>query len=228
MNAPTSFGTSTIIAESPVVRISRAAPCARLSLRARGDLAPLGSALGLALPTKVGQRAAVGDLEACCLGPDEWMLHAPEGSAEEIRSACAHVYEAHPHSLVDVSGREVTLVIDGPRAADLLTLGMARDPDSIAVGEGRRTLVDGVTVILWRDAVDLFYLDVWNSFAPHLMQLFETGCRELAAETLESKGHTRLDEDRQTVISEAVIASPHAEELRGWKSRLARAGIGWA
>lgn len=184
MNTPISDLMPAVMVESPVVRVARAAPCARLSLRARGDLAPLDAALGLTLPTRIGRRARAGALETLCLGPDEWMLHAPEAIADGLRSACAEVYETRPHSLVDVSGREVTLVIEGARAEDLLTLGMPRDPDSIGVGEGRRTLVDGVTVILWRDAADRFRLDVWHSFAPHLLYLLEIGSRELAAEAL--------------------------------------------
>ena len=89
---------------------------------------------------------------------------------------------SHPHSLVDVSGREVTLVIDGPRAAELLTIGCARDIEAIPVGQGRRTAFDNVTVILWRDAATVFRLDVWTSFAPHVAGLLDAGCRELAAE----------------------------------------------
>ena len=88
----------------------------------------------------------------------------------------------HPHSLVDISAREVTLTIEGPKAAELLTLGCPRDIATIAPGEGRRTLFDGATVVLWRDAADRFRMDIWNSFAPHVAQLLQTGCKELAAE----------------------------------------------
>ena len=182
MNAPVPPLVPAVLAESAAARISLAAPCARLSLQARGDLTLLDTALGLVLPDRVGRRAEAGEVEAICLGPEEWMLHAPEPKADAIRAACAGVYATLPHSLVDVSGREVSFVIDGPRAAELLTLGCPRDIDSIAVGEGRRTVLDDVTVILWRDGDALFRLDCWHSFAPHLLHLFEIGCRELAAE----------------------------------------------
>lgn len=171
------------LAETAVARVRRAAPAGRLSLRARGDVAPLEAALGLSLPGAIGQRTGAGGTEALRLGPDEWIIHAPEDRVAGLREACDAIYDAHPHSLVDVSGREVTLLLDGPQADVLLTLGMARDPDSIAVGEGRRTLFDGVTVILWRDAPTTFRMDVWHSFAPHVIHLLQIGCRELAAET---------------------------------------------
>lgn len=184
MNAVTTSFTSGTLAETRAARVSMAAPCGRLSLRARGDLAPLGAALGLSLPEKIGRRAASDLAEAICLGPDEWALRVSAGQVETVRAACADVYAGHPHSLVDVSGREVTFVIDGPRAADLLTLGCPRDIATIAVGDGRRTAFDGATVVLWRDGADSFRMDVWHSFAAHILALLETGCRELAAETL--------------------------------------------
>lgn len=165
-----------ILTASAVAQVSLAVPVGRLALRARGDIAPLNAALGFDLPERIGQRNG----GAIKLGPDEWTIHAADTAP--LVAACAEIYAAHPHSLTDISGREITLVIEGPRAADLLTLGCSRDIDSIPVGEGRRTVCDGATVVLWRDGPNLFRMDVWHSFASHLLHLFETGCRELAAE----------------------------------------------
>lgn len=171
-----------LLVETAAARVSLAAPVGRLSLRGRGDMAPFGSALALMLPSRIGARAVNGTRAVLCLGPDEWVVIVAPGEVDGIVEACAALYPDHPHSLVDVSSREVTLVIDGPRATELLTFGMARDPESIAVGEGRRTAIDGLSVVLWRDAEDAWRIDVWNSFAEHLLGLLETGCRELAAE----------------------------------------------
>lgn len=183
MNAPASSFASGLLVETSAARVSVAAPRGRLSLRARGDLSPFVTPLGLTLPTQIGERAASGAVEAICLGPDEWMIHAPEDRIGAIEAACAALYDNHPHSIVDVSGRETTFVIDGPRAAELLTLGCPRDLDRVKPGEGRRTVFDGATVILWRDADNAFRMDVWHSFAPYLFHLLDTGCHELAAET---------------------------------------------
>ncbi|UOA29223.1 sarcosine oxidase subunit gamma [Pseudosulfitobacter sp. DSM 107133] len=184
MNAPVSVFTPAVLVETAAARVSTATPCARLALRARGDLTPFDTALGLSLPTRIGQRAQSDGIEAICLGPDEWMLQTAEADAGAIINACAALYDRQPHSLVDVSGREVTFEIEGPLAAKLLTLGCPRDIGKIAIGEGRRTLFDGATIVLWCDAQDRFRMDVWNSFAAHVFSLLETGCRELAAETL--------------------------------------------
>ncbi len=171
-----------VLIESCAVTVRRKAPIARFSLRARGDLSGLNQVLGFTMPSQIGKCASHGDIQTVCLGPDEWMIHAPEAAAPGIAAACSSIYASHPHSLVDVSGREVTFALDGPRAVELLTIGMPRDPDSLSVGDAKRINFDGLTVVLWRDGLSEFQMDVWNSFAPHVLGLLQTGCRELAAE----------------------------------------------
>ncbi len=171
-----------VLAETAAARVSVLPAQARLSLRARSDTAPFAEVLGVGLPNRIGRRAAAGAVEAIRLGPDEWTILAPAENAARLVAACAALAPAHPHSLVDISGREVTLLIEGPKSAELLTLGCPRDIETIPAGEGRRTLFDGATVVLWRDAENRFRIDVWNSFASHIAQLLETGCKELAAE----------------------------------------------
>lgn len=182
MSTHNSSFTPNAVFETTAARIQASRVGGRFSLRARGDLSSLNSALGLTLPTKIGQRAQSDKVEALCLGPDEWVLIAVEGAVGEVISACASAYGNLPHSLVDITGREFQVSIEGARAAELLTIGMPRDVASIAVGEGRRTVFDGASVILWRDGENKFRMDIWNSFAGHLFELLETGCLELAAE----------------------------------------------
>ncbi|MEZ2128661.1 MULTISPECIES: sarcosine oxidase subunit gamma family protein [unclassified Sinorhizobium] len=171
-----------ILVETKAARVSVLPGQGRLSLRARGDLKALNAALGLTLPNLIGRRATAAEIEAIRLGPDEWTIVSSAERVARLIAACTAVYKSHPHSLVDISGREVTLLIEGPMAAELLTLGCPRDIETIRVGEGRRTVFDGATVVLWRDAEDRFRMDIWNSFAPHLGHLLATGCKELAAE----------------------------------------------
>lgn len=180
MNGPVSSLQPGVLMGSTAARVSLMAQSGCLALRARGDLSALDHALGLILPRRIGQCAGSDGVQAICLGPDEWTILTSDAAL--LIAACADIYADHPHSLTDISGREVTLLIDGPRAVDLLTLGCPRDIESIPVGEGRRTICDGVTVVLWRDAPDVFRMDIWHSFAPHLLHLFRTGCAELAAE----------------------------------------------
>lgn len=170
-----------VLVDTPAARVAVQPAAGRLSLRARKAALPaLGAALGVSLPTRIGQRATGDGIEAICLGPDEWTILTPTDAVAGLLTASVGVN--HPHSLVDISARELTLRIQGPRAADLLTLGCPRDIDTIPVGEGRRTVFDGATVVLWRDGENSFRMDIWNSFAPHLARLMGIGARELAAE----------------------------------------------
>lgn len=170
-----------VIAETASVRVVAAPSAARLSFRAR-DAAPFASAFGFALPAAIGARAGDAALEAAMIGPDEWVLVGDAARVADVSAACAALYAGHPHSLVDISGREVTLSIEGPAAAELLSFGCPRDIDAIAEGTARRTLFDGATVLLWRDGAQAFRMDVWRSFAPNVAHLMADAAKELAAE----------------------------------------------
>ncbi|WP_295044572.1 sarcosine oxidase subunit gamma [uncultured Paracoccus sp.] len=159
------------------VLIQETAPALRLSLRvkpAHRDV--LGQALGLDLPTRVGDRAQAGDAQALCLGPDEWLITAPEGAP-----LAAAPRAAVPHSLVDISDREITLHLSGPAVLDLLATCCPRNLAAMPVGSGARTLFDSATVILWRDGPADFRMDVWRSFAPHVRSLLTQAQAEIAA-----------------------------------------------
>lgn len=171
------------LATSSAASVTLLAPVGRFSLRLSETDAPaLSRAIGADLPGRIGGRTRVGTTDVLCLGPDEWLILVAEADAPRLTEACARLYAEVPHSLTDISDREVSVLIEGPKAAELLTLGCPRDIDRLKEGEGRRTLMDGATVVLWRDGAQNFRLDVWRSFAPHVIALLETGCAELAAE----------------------------------------------
>ncbi|MCO5089857.1 sarcosine oxidase subunit gamma [Bosea sp. (in: a-proteobacteria)] len=153
---------------------------ARFSLRT-GDPATVGAGLGLELPARVGQRAVAGARAALCLGPDEWLVEAPEGEGAAIADAFAGLVERLTFSAVEVSDREVGFALAGPAVLDLIATGCPRDPAKLPVGSGCRTIFDSVQVVLTREAQDCFHLTVWRSFAPHLRALLDIAARELAA-----------------------------------------------
>lgn len=160
--------------------IAELAPTARVSLRT-ADPAAAGAALDLDLPTRVGTRAAAGTRTALCLGPDEWLLEAPEAEAAGLAASLAALAARLPLSAVDISDREITFALAGPAVLDILATGCPRDLAKLAVGSGARTLFDTVQVVLTREAEDRFHLRVSRSFAPHLRALLDIAARELAA-----------------------------------------------
>jgi len=169
-----------VIAMSKSLSIKTTARQMRFSLRGRGDLAVIGAALGIALPVKIGTCARADDLEVLCLGPDEWLVLASGAVGTEVSAKLADVYGKVPHSLTEITAREITFTVKGQQAAELMTIGCPRDTDTIPVGEARRTVFDGATVVLWKDAEDAFRIDIWNSFGPYLAQTLQTGATELA------------------------------------------------
>ncbi|WP_022728923.1 sarcosine oxidase subunit gamma [Fodinicurvata sediminis] len=164
-------------------------PVARFSLRVgKQGRQQLGQALGLELPERIGMRSSQGGREALCLGPDEWVVLAPEAEREALFTAALEAYAEVPHSLAEISDREITLRLEGERATDLLTIACPRNLELMPPGSGRRTVMGGIQVVLWRDGQDAYRLDVWRSFFDYIHSLLETGNREFAAEAqLESQ-----------------------------------------
>jgi len=138
------------------VTIALGAPLARYSLRGR-DAKALAELIGRKLPAKIGSS----DGDICALGPDEWLLRAPSGTTIPDGAGL-------PLAVVDISERAVALVVEGPRAEAVLQSGCPRNLGRFAVGEARRTVFEGIEMILLRTAPDQFEVDVWRSFAPYL------------------------------------------------------------
>jgi sarcosine oxidase, subunit gamma len=144
------------------VTISLAPPMARYSLRARQAQA-LETLLGVKVPKKIG--ATEGGI--ACLGPDEWVMRAPAGTNIPMGAGLAV-------AVTDVSERSVCLVVDGPRAAEVLMSGCPLDLDHFAVGRATRTIYETVEIVLIREATHRFHVEVWRSFAPWLWTAFTT------------------------------------------------------
>ena len=102
------------------------------------------------------------------LGPDEFLLLLPEGEAPVLDVAV-------PCSLVDISHRQVGIVLEGPAAADMLNAGCPLDLDEAAfpIGMATRTLFMKVDIVLWRVGPQKFHVEVWRSFAPYVWSLLE-------------------------------------------------------
>lgn len=87
---------------------------------------------------------------ALWLGPDEWLVVGPDGTAasivDELRAA---LHGAHA-SIVDVSANRAVLDLSGPSALDLLATGCTIDlhPRSWRPGMCAQTLFDRTPVLL--------------------------------------------------------------------------------
>jgi sarcosine oxidase, subunit gamma len=155
------------------VSIAELPLAARFSLRLRSEsVAAAEAAMGLRLPDKVGDSLDSAGWRVLCLGPDEWQVDGPAGSVPAFPAAL-------PHALVEITDREVTWRLEGPRVIELLSIGIARDVRRIAVGSGCRTAFDSVQAVLVREGDTVFTLSVWRSFSQHVLDLLRIGLREL-------------------------------------------------
>jgi len=160
--------------------ITELAPSTRIVLRL-ADPDGVGIALGVPLPERIGSRATNGTRSALCLGPDEWLIEAPESEAGPLNAAIADLAARTPISAVEVSDREIAWRLEGPAVLDLLATGCPRNLAAMPVGDGARTIFDSAQVVLTREAEDRFDLTVWRSFAPHVRAILDLAMRELAA-----------------------------------------------
>jgi sarcosine oxidase subunit alpha len=157
------------------VQLAALAPTTRLSVRA-GSAAgtAIGLALGVLLPTVPCRAVIARDRAALWLGPDEWLIVAPE-SARDLAGRAVRAAGELAASVVDVSHRSRTLEITGKRAAWCLNGFCALDLDvqAFPVGMCTRTVLGKAEVVLWRIASEVFHVDVPRSFVPYVW-----GCLE--------------------------------------------------
>lgn len=119
---------------------------------------------------------------ALWLGPDEWLLLAPESDSGALGLALTAALRDVPHSLVDVSHRQIGCSITGPAAAELLSSGCPLDLDTRAfpVDMCTRTLLAKAEVVLWRTGTETFRLEVWRSFAAYVSQFLAEAARGMS------------------------------------------------
>lgn len=156
----------------------------RFSFRGAGDaVAAASAALGVTLPTTACRAEVVGERAALWLGPDEWLLIAPAADAFSLRAALEGVLGSIPHSLVDISHRQVTFEVTGAHAEWLLQSGCPLDLDlaQFPVGMCTRTVFVKSEVLLWRTAPGTFHIEVWRSFAEYVLGLLDEAALELSA-----------------------------------------------
>ena len=108
------------LAESPAA--ARFVFRGEAAARARGS-----EAFGVELPAKLGEAGETNARAALWLGPDEWLLIAEGAHPGPLGSALEAQLRDAPHSLVDVSDRQIGLIVRGASAARALSAGCPLD-----------------------------------------------------------------------------------------------------
>jgi sarcosine oxidase subunit gamma len=159
------------------VSVTPAAPAARVVLRAPADsVAAVSKGLGSALPASVRSSASKGTRMALCLGPDEWLVIDADGT--DLPAAFAKVKAFH--SAVEVSHRNVGIIVSGKGAQATLSAGCPQDLSlgEFPVGTCCRTIMGKAEVVLLRTAGDEFRVECWRSFADYVFTFLTEASRD--------------------------------------------------
>jgi sarcosine oxidase subunit gamma len=142
----------------------------RLDLKDADAAQRIAGALGFALPVTPNTVASNGDRRALWLGPDEWLVVAPDGQQNALEPALLSGLNGAFGSVVDVSANRAVLEIRGAKARKLLAHGVSIDLDARSLGSDRcaQTLLAKAQVIIERRDQSAFHLYVRASFAGYV------------------------------------------------------------
>jgi heterotetrameric sarcosine oxidase gamma subunit len=148
----------------PAVQLTPLPPPTRLLIR--GDAGTLAS-IGLTVP-QTCRAITSADNALLWLGPDEFMLLVADDKIPR------------PSSSVDVSHRDTSLAVSGPRAAWVINAYCALDLhlSAFPIGMCTRTVFAKAEIVLWRTATETFRIEVARPFAPYVWACLEEVRRE--------------------------------------------------
>lgn len=146
--------------------------------------ATIRQSLTVDLPDTFGTYTRSNDLDVLWLGPDEWLLVAPPGSAASLQTAVAQAVGQTHHMVLDVSANRTCIEIGGADAPYVLAKGCHEDlaARSFCGRKIVQTVLAKVPVIL-QLAADEPVIRVFprNSFAAHVARWLLDASDELIA-----------------------------------------------
>lgn len=160
-------------------------PALRFILQGDGDVrAAAGQALGVTLSDEPCRARTNGGRAALWLGPDEHLLLGAASESDSLAGDLTAALAGRPHSLVDVSHRQLAFEVSGRHATALLSVGCPLDLDlkQFPTGMCTRTLFAKAEIVLWRTGDKSFRLEVWRSFADYVARTFIEASRDFPAD----------------------------------------------
>ena len=120
----------------------------QIGLRAKTPVAAY--LAGVPLPLQPNRVASMRLVRTLWLGPDEWLVTAPEGAAPDLRGRIMRALASRQASVIDLSASRAVIEISGPRARALLEKGCGLDlhPRAFGPGSCAQTLFAKLPVII--------------------------------------------------------------------------------
>ncbi len=140
--------------------------------------------LGCDLPVAANTWASGNDCQALWLGPDEWLVTAPDGKGEALCAALRAALHTIHHSVNDVSANRTVIELSGANARLVLAKGCPLDLHASAFGApqcAQTVLAKSQMVLQCLDAHSTFRVFVRPSFAPYVAEWLLDAATELHA-----------------------------------------------
>jgi sarcosine oxidase subunit gamma len=165
------------------VSITPADPMSRISLRVKEkDVKAVGKALGVALPVKPKTSSTSSDAantgrSALWIGPDEWLILDDETA--NLSGALAKAKAVI--SVVDISHRNTAILLEGPKAVEVLRSGCPQNlnDDVFPVGACSRTILGKAEVVIWRTDAQSYHIECWRSFSDYTFKFMVQAAKGL-------------------------------------------------
>jgi sarcosine oxidase subunit gamma len=153
-------------ADNPVVMLTELRFVEQIGVRVRPPVSAYLAGVPLALePNRVASMRA---LRTLWLGPDEWLVTAPQGMAPDLLGRLTRALAERHAQVSDLSASRAVIEVSGHRARDLLAKGCGLDLHPRAFGPGHcaQTLFAKLPVIIDQlGAAPLYRLFVRRSAA---------------------------------------------------------------
>ncbi|MGW0816497.1 sarcosine oxidase subunit gamma [Streptomyces viridiviolaceus] len=137
--------------------------------------------LDVTLPGPVSAELS-GDVKVLWMGPDEWLLVAPDGRQDDLLAQLRSAVGDEFATVTDVSAQRTTLALSGHLVRTVLAQGCAidLDPRETPVGSCLNTLLAQapVTLVVRGEAASDVWLLVRSSFASYLATWLVDACTE--------------------------------------------------
>jgi sarcosine oxidase subunit gamma len=166
----------------PQVAIELMEPQARFSLRMREQAAAeAGEAAGFRLDQALLRCQSAGDRLSARLGPDEWLLIAPEADERTIAAEIETALAGRFYALIDIGHSMIGVWVTGAGAAAVLNSGCPLDlrEPSFPVGAATRTLLGKAEIVLMRLEPTRYRVECRRSFAAYVEAFLRESARDV-------------------------------------------------
>ena len=139
---------------------------------------------GLPMPLEPNRVGAMQAIRVLWLGPDEWLVTAPEDAAPELPARLARAVEDRRAVILDLSAARVAIEVSGRHARDLVQKGCGLDlhPRAFMPGQCAQTVFAKLPVIIDQfSTLPAYRLFVRRSSAPWLCRWLIDAAEEFRA-----------------------------------------------